>query len=734
MSDIRLTGNVKVDAASMYDMGDAIREVSNSTDTFIPSQMGAAIRQLRAADEDTNAPQYIKNEAARVAAITSRVITEKSLVLGCVSDIHYGYFNTLFNEERCREILEHTGQALNIIKKLVGFDGCLMLGDTIDGGRSLIKSDAKDQFDTVNKCLQKAFANVPNFRLNGNHDILRYRAAGSNLSADELYEKIGKFNTSDVEKTNRNYGYHDFEDKKIRLIYLNTCDSGDINIIEDLENGFTNFAFSSDQLTDFVSYLDLSDKTNPSEWRIISIGHHPLDFGSAVGYSTSYTDASGNTFDLYGAHILAIINAYMQGTAGNIVHNGSTISYDFTGSSRAQYIGHLHGHVHNFSSGKIKINSEQTEARRITIPNMHPFRQNDSGGSYAEFHEETSFPKTIYTENETAFNIVVINPDEEKIYCFNYGAGYDRTIYYGFVPVDVTALSFENENYIQTVGEALTVRVDIEPANATDKNIKWSSSDESIASVKTGSLPQEVIITPKKSGTVTITAAAHNGITASLTLTVSPKQIINVFNQDGNAKDGYRLSKDTGLEKTEAGYTVSGYIAFDGANEHTLYVKNTTSFYNPNSNPNFIIAVYDTKKNFIASSYIGKSLRTPVRTAETRDDDVTVLHLYSSPNWSYIRLCCLGYADDVIITIDADPNDESNTISFDSIISDIQEYARLESSVENIAEDYLSYEDDPEMVIEPEWEAHIGTIDGFFSNLKQNLEETYIGGEQNVNA
>ena len=71
-------------------------------------------------------------------------------------------------------------------------------------------------------------------------------------------------------------------------------------------------------------------------------------------------------------------------------------------------------------------------------------------------------------------------------------------------------------------GKTKTLIATIEPANATNKNIIWTSSNEEIATVDGG------VVTAKKAGTAIITAATEDGAkTANCTITVAPK-VVNV--------------------------------------------------------------------------------------------------------------------------------------------------------------------------------------------------------------
>lgn len=65
----------------------------------------------------------------------------------------------------------------------------------------------------------------------------------------------------------------------------------------------------------------------------------------------------------------------------------------------------------------------------------------------------------------------------------------------------------------------------VEPANATNKNIIWSSSNEEVATVN-----QKGLVTAKSIGETTITATTEEGnFTASATITVKMKQEINAY-------------------------------------------------------------------------------------------------------------------------------------------------------------------------------------------------------------
>ena len=83
--------------------------------------------------------------------------------------------------------------------------------------------------------------------------------------------------------------------------------------------------------------------------------------------------------------------------------------------------------------------------------------------------------------------------------------------------ITVTSTSGKNEAH---VGESLQLQAAVTPANATNKAVNWSSSDNTVATVSTSGLVSAV-----KEGTATITATAADGsgVTGTFAVTVTKK-------------------------------------------------------------------------------------------------------------------------------------------------------------------------------------------------------------------
>lgn len=82
--------------------------------------------------------------------------------------------------------------------------------------------------------------------------------------------------------------------------------------------------------------------------------------------------------------------------------------------------------------------------------------------------------------------------------------------------IDVTKISITNGDSKVDAGKTLQLNISITPSNATNKNITWTSSDASIATVSDSGLVKGI-----KAGNVTITAKSINGKTSSIKVTVN---------------------------------------------------------------------------------------------------------------------------------------------------------------------------------------------------------------------
>ena len=122
----------------------------------------------------------------------------------------------------------------------------------------------------------------------------------------------------------------------------------------------------------------------------------------------------------------------------------------------------------------------------------------DGGNTY-----QTDNSYTI-SKNQSV-HIVLQDSDKRVI-----GEKYYNEAYF----VDVTRVILNKVNLKLVVGESGTLSATINPSNATDQKITWSSSDTDVATVENGE------VTGKKAGTAVITATANNGKKMTCKVTV----------------------------------------------------------------------------------------------------------------------------------------------------------------------------------------------------------------------
>ena len=510
-------------------IANAIRAKDGSTATMTLDQMPEKIAAITTADNIVHGdiPDYIKAAALEVAKKVRAVQTDESITFIAMSDSH--------QLDTSSDIVtgnKHAGMAAKVLAyALPNIDFMCFLGDYTAGSNTTTIAEGKQHFKEINANIDEAFSGIPQFRTLGNHDSLKYSEAqnGTALTSAELFELVGKYNDgATYGSTTEGYCYRDFESKKLRVICLNTAEATEKEYVSDAQKLW------------FANTLKAVGAK--SGWKVLILSHHPLDWGGVCILSN-------------------IVKAYVDGSSIT-VSSGNTVN--FSGSNNAKVLAAIHGHVHGFKAAKLNsiANSVGTEYNvwRVATPNMcfarnNEYGQNGNAEYYGiEFGEDTTYNKTAGTANDTAFVVNVVNPSEEKIYSFCYGAGYDREVFTGIQTVAVTGVSLNASSGELTVNGQTTLTATVVPANATNKTVTWTSSAPAVATVVNG------VVTALSAGTAVITATTEDGgFTASYSLTVK------VATTDVIATYGYadntRLSTSSGSEKTAAGYVTIGHTA-----------------------------------------------------------------------------------------------------------------------------------------------------------------------------
>lgn len=114
--------------------------------------------------------------------------------------------------------------------------------------------------------------------------------------------------------------------------------------------------------------------------------------------------------------------------------------------------------------------------------------------------------------------------------------------------IDVENISIKNTEREIKIGSNLKMEAIITPDNATNKNISWSSSDESIASID-----EQGNITPLKVGTVTIIAKSHNQKMSSIDIEINQlPESIKIINDTTEMEVNSTIDLETTLTPQNA--------------------------------------------------------------------------------------------------------------------------------------------------------------------------------------
>ena len=173
------------------------------------------------------------------------------------------------------------------------------------------------------------------------------------------------------------------------------------------------------------------------------------------------------------------------------------------------------------------------------------------------------------------------------------GYGFSQPAYFAYDDVAVrfekagadvpaTGVTLDKTELSLTEGESATLTATVEPENATDKAIVWTSSDNAVATVENG------VVTAVKAGTATITAACGSAkAECTVTVTAAPAGPISVKvgsaaypvkpidGQAGKYHAAVPYGSNATIEVKDAAFLMvtnskGGYLNDEGSNPFTL--------------------------------------------------------------------------------------------------------------------------------------------------------------------
>lgn len=534
--------------AALTHTADRIRAKTGETAQIVwdaEKGFGNAVDAISGSEKIQHAdiPDYVKAEALAVAEKVKAVLKSDSIVFLAVSDFHHAGEQVDGWQTNINAGNLHACMALKALAYVLPeIDFACMLGDITFGSKTTTEALLKSQIAEINSWLDEAYKGIPQFRTVGNHDTGEYSTL---VGAEYLFSAIGKYcEGATYGSTEYGYCYRDFADKKLRVICLNTCEG------ETTGGASANYVCSPAQRLWFAQTLhDVGSKSDAASWSVLVLAHYPLDYGGTYPMSN-------------------IVKAYVEG--GSTTENGTVVN--FNGHNAAKFVANVHGHNHCFQFGKLHsvANGQGTEfdAWRMCTPNAC-FYRNNSGVTTIygiSFGDPAPYDKTAGTGKDTAFNINVLNPSEQAIYSFCYGAGIDRTI-----------------GYAATVYRSITNSLSHVSNSNAAVSVEDGAAYTATLTADSGYTMGNVVI---KMGGVDITSTAYTAstgaisiasVTGDVVITAVATKVVTYTNLVPTAVDSSGASApytdgkylgSNGNPSDMSGFVTTGFIPFDGGAEH----------------------------------------------------------------------------------------------------------------------------------------------------------------------
>lgn len=280
------------------------------------------------------------------------------------------------------------------------------------------------------------------------------------------------------------YLYKDYEDRKVRVIILNTCDICVYDNDGYLKyNAMYDNAIRQQQLDWLVNYaLDFTDKgADKTNWGIIVFTHFGVDVD--------------NDWFPHGASLVEdVLQAFKSGTA--ITQSSDlgdadfqlVVNHDFSAQGAMNYIAYIHGHTHT---------------DRVLFNNGVPHIATASANGY--YNNETppvggDCPtREVNSLSYFCWDTMQYDKTNSKMIAYRFGAGADRHINLGINSV--------------AVGETITLTTSL------SGTITWTIYAKSGANI--ASISSNGVVTGIASGNATACAEDENGVKEFFSIVVS---------------------------------------------------------------------------------------------------------------------------------------------------------------------------------------------------------------------
>ncbi len=164
----------------------------------------------------------------------------------------------------------------------------------------------------------------------------------------------------------------------------------------------------------------------------------------------------------------------------------------------------------------------QGESQPI-FPTVSPDNASDKTVTWS-----SSNPSTATVDGNGVVTAVSIGTATITVTTRNGGFKATCTVTVVAATIPVTGVSLNMTSLSMTVGDTQTIKATVNPSNATDQTVTWSSNNTAVATVSSSG-----VVTAKSAGTATITVKTNDGgKTATCTVNVKNKDVSGAGNEN----------------------------------------------------------------------------------------------------------------------------------------------------------------------------------------------------------
>lgn len=335
-----------------------------------------------------------------------KMIPQDNLNIGFITDNH------LQMDDYAPHSLNHYA-TIAAVSRRARLDAIIAGGDNINGdyGRNENLFDTQQYFSALTGRVKNG---TDVFAMFGNHDTgigqSGHMTKDTTISPDEikLITKTAGLLYGEKRNGDSLYGYKDYTDKKVRVIWLNSFDlPTTVNSDGTYKFNFLHKSgFQNAQLNWLaVNALKLPDK----DWQVLMFSHAPIA-GTFDSAELGQTPIDQDNTDA----LLGILDAYQNGTSYTSKDTSRELpidlNVDFGNQGKGTLIAFISGHVHQDGQMVYQgINCIQTTCSLATILNSD---------------------RVADSENEDAWDIFSIDTAKRSIHAYRLGYGVDRDFSY----------------------------------------------------------------------------------------------------------------------------------------------------------------------------------------------------------------------------------------------------------------------------------------------------------------